>query len=505
MKTIPQLDELVAERAWVARLAYRMVRDRDDAEDVAQETLLAALESPPGADRPARGWLGRVATNVVRLRYRGDTRRARREEWAPRPEPADDNVAALHKDQTSALLAAAVEALDEPYRSAVLLRFLGERSVAEVAAEQGVPVGTAGWRISEGLKRLRTKLDRDAGGDAKPWLLAVCPAAPLPQPPAASAALPQGGMTMSKIAALLLAVIGAATLVIYQSWSAADSSKAARPPEARDAWSEATPASEARVQPSSAAAPSRPQPATARSRGAQSAAAGLEGPIASPNDFEVTFAVVEGEKEVPNEMFSDLRESGSVLMECFEAYYQRSPKGPRGGMATLQVTLVQDEGLGPIITQSEYLTDRGSLNDEEFRTCVGEGGFALRVSRPIGAIGERMVLNVGVSHVPSRGANPARRSGIEACYADLRVRRPDLKREGHISDKAFGECMDRATGNDRQRTSALPPALQACLDTAQKLDPKASLTVVSKSQAFRECAARAGVGVVERDRGVTQK
>jgi RNA polymerase sigma factor (sigma-70 family) len=225
MKARPQLDELMAERAWVARLAYRMVRDRDDADDVAQETLLAALESPPATDRPTRGWLGRIATNVVRLRYRTDTRRARREEWAELPEPSDDNFSAVHKNQSSALVAAAVDELAEPYRTAVVLRFFAERSVAEIAAEQGVPVGTAGWRISEGLKRLRTRLDHDAGGDARPWLMALCPGAALPHMTTAALAAPQGGLTMSKIVAASLAIVCTATLIIYQPWSSADGAK----------------------------------------------------------------------------------------------------------------------------------------------------------------------------------------------------------------------------------------------------------------------------------------
>src|SRR5688500_11635015 len=112
MKT--HLDALVAERAWVARLAYRMVRDRDDADDVAQETLPAALESPPVDDRSTRGWLGRVATNVVRSQHRGATRRARREERAVLPEPTEDGVTTLHRSQWSARLVAAVDELAEP-------------------------------------------------------------------------------------------------------------------------------------------------------------------------------------------------------------------------------------------------------------------------------------------------------------------------------------------------------------------------------------------------------
>ena len=80
MKTCIQMDELLSEREWLKRVAYRMVRDRDEADDVVQETYLAAIDSPPPSGRPTRGWLGRVATNVVRMRYRSKTRRKGREQ-----------------------------------------------------------------------------------------------------------------------------------------------------------------------------------------------------------------------------------------------------------------------------------------------------------------------------------------------------------------------------------------------------------------------------------------
>src|SRR5262245_57844068 len=138
MRTGTNHQELAADRVWLARLAYRLVRDRDEADDVAQEACLAALESPPPLDWPRRGWLGRVAVNRVRARYRSDTRRGRREELADPPAPPRDGHAALHAAEAASLLSAAVAELAEPFQSAVLLRFVEELSVAEVAARQGI-------------------------------------------------------------------------------------------------------------------------------------------------------------------------------------------------------------------------------------------------------------------------------------------------------------------------------------------------------------------------------
>jgi RNA polymerase sigma factor (sigma-70 family) len=55
----------------------------------------------------------------------------------------------------SAELRAAVAGLDEPYRETIALRFFAERSLAEIAAETGRPLGTVKTHLHRGLLRLR--------------------------------------------------------------------------------------------------------------------------------------------------------------------------------------------------------------------------------------------------------------------------------------------------------------------------------------------------------------
>ncbi len=67
-----QFDARVAPHlATLLRVAYRLVRNRSDAEDLVQETCVAACENPTafgGADHPVR-WLLRVLHNrFIRLR-----------------------------------------------------------------------------------------------------------------------------------------------------------------------------------------------------------------------------------------------------------------------------------------------------------------------------------------------------------------------------------------------------------------------------------------------------
>src|SRR3954452_10596035 len=76
-------DDLLAHVGWVRRLAGALVQG-EDAHDLAQETLLAALRRPPDVDRPVRPWLGTVLGNMVRTARRGATRRRAREQQQAR-------------------------------------------------------------------------------------------------------------------------------------------------------------------------------------------------------------------------------------------------------------------------------------------------------------------------------------------------------------------------------------------------------------------------------------
>src|SRR5438105_7276274 len=87
-------EALLDHAVWLRRLATTLVRGSDDAEDLVQETWLAALRSPPSDDRPVRGWLTEVIRNAHRMRARSRARRwareteagARADQSAPSPE-----------------------------------------------------------------------------------------------------------------------------------------------------------------------------------------------------------------------------------------------------------------------------------------------------------------------------------------------------------------------------------------------------------------------------------
>jgi RNA polymerase sigma-70 factor (ECF subfamily) len=158
------LDTLLAEADWLARLARRLVRDAAAADDLVQETWLAALRAGRAAPHAPRAWLGAIARNLASKARRGQQRRERRERVAAREEAsAQSPEALLEKAEAHRSLVDAVLRLDEPYRGLVLLHEFEGVPLAEIARREGVPQGTVRWRMQEARKRLRAALDDEFG------------------------------------------------------------------------------------------------------------------------------------------------------------------------------------------------------------------------------------------------------------------------------------------------------------------------------------------------------
>jgi RNA polymerase sigma-70 factor (ECF subfamily) len=172
----PSVERLLSESVWLASLARALLgRDEDAVEDVVQEARLAALQSAPADPDHARAWLARVTRNfALRVRLRR-TRRERRERAAAVPEAQPSTLDLVARVNAQRQVAAAVVALEEPYRSVVLLRWFDALPVKDVAARLGVPVETVRTRMRRALAKLREQLDagfgsRDAwAGLLLPW------------------------------------------------------------------------------------------------------------------------------------------------------------------------------------------------------------------------------------------------------------------------------------------------------------------------------------------------
>jgi RNA polymerase sigma factor (sigma-70 family) len=186
-----RVEELLAHADWLRRLAGRLVGP-GEGEDLVQETWTAALRSPPRGDAEQAGpWLARVVRNLAsnRRRTRGRAARVIVPQTAAVPDaaataPSPEEL--LERARTERRLADRVLALDEPYRSAILLRYYEGKSSAEMARALGIPAGTVRWRLSEAIEQLRVQLDAEHGGDRARWRALLLPIAHLaPQAPAA--------------------------------------------------------------------------------------------------------------------------------------------------------------------------------------------------------------------------------------------------------------------------------------------------------------------------------
>ncbi|MHC4952864.1 MAG: sigma-70 family RNA polymerase sigma factor [Planctomycetota bacterium] len=198
----PDAETLFQHAVFVRSIARGLLRDEHHADDIVQDSMLAALRTPPRGNVAA--WLGAVARNLSLMARRSDARRSRREQRAARQETLPSTAESVARLELQKRVVERVLVLPEPYRTTIIDRFLHGATVAELAERHGVPAGTVKTRIRRGLARLRADLDRDNGG-RRAWTALLLPAF-LPIRSAAAAGA-TGAILMStkaKVAILLV-------------------------------------------------------------------------------------------------------------------------------------------------------------------------------------------------------------------------------------------------------------------------------------------------------------
>jgi len=151
-------------RVW--RFLIKWVKNRDDAEELAQETFLAAWRNLAGfrADAQFSTWLLGIALNLARNHHnRSPARRweVELDESAHLEIPATRSSDPLVQwEQKSSLqaLQAAIERLPADMREAIVLIRLEGLSLEQAAGILGVPVGTVKSRLSRAKDKLRSEL-----------------------------------------------------------------------------------------------------------------------------------------------------------------------------------------------------------------------------------------------------------------------------------------------------------------------------------------------------------
>ncbi len=214
--------------AWVKDLARRLLGDQELADDVAHDAWLAARTRPPvHLDGGMRAWLATVVHHGVQRLRRSDRRRRGRESAVAAVAETTSAADVVERGALCRELTAVVMELDEPYRSAILLRYLDGLSTAEVAARQEVSPVTARKRLSRALQLLRERLDGAHAGGFAAWGLVWRSQFGLTPAPAASAGVGASLWLMNgKLMLTSIAVI-AATFLSWQWWPG----RATEPPE----------------------------------------------------------------------------------------------------------------------------------------------------------------------------------------------------------------------------------------------------------------------------------
>lgn len=139
------------------RVAYRWCGNRPDAEDAAQETFVKVARGLRAFREGSSftTWLYRIVVNTSLDMHRRDASRTRLAEDAGRPgAPATAAVAADPPDCDADVALAAVDALPEKQRTALLLVFGEGLSHREAAAVAGCPEVTISWRIHQARRKL---------------------------------------------------------------------------------------------------------------------------------------------------------------------------------------------------------------------------------------------------------------------------------------------------------------------------------------------------------------
>lgn len=159
----------------VFSVALRMLGDRGEAEDVAQDVFLRAYDGLGGFRGQAKlsTWLVSITVNLCRNRRRWWARRRqviaasldepiRPEEDAAghdAPDPAPGPMAAAEQRERQQMLTVALQQLPLADRTIIVLRDINGHSYEEIAGMLGCQLGTVKSRLSRARLQLRARLD----------------------------------------------------------------------------------------------------------------------------------------------------------------------------------------------------------------------------------------------------------------------------------------------------------------------------------------------------------
>ena len=157
----------------IFRLAQHITQNREDAEDVLQETFMKAYEHLDQfkGDSKFYTWIVRIAVNqaLMKLRRRKTDKSVSLDEQIDTGEDTivreiaawdEDPEQRFSRDELGEILDTAVQSLEPPYRSVFVLRDIEEMSTEETAEALGLSVPAVKSRLLRARLQLREKLTR---------------------------------------------------------------------------------------------------------------------------------------------------------------------------------------------------------------------------------------------------------------------------------------------------------------------------------------------------------
>lgn len=144
------------------RLAYLLLRNAPDAEEVAQDAFIRAYQALATFDetRPFRPWLLQITRNLAKNRLRSLSRywQMVKRYWQTQEPTFEPNH--MRRDEAR-LLWQAVQQLRPKAQEVIYLRYFLEMSEAETAATLNIPPGTVKSRLHRALAQLKGVIEMD--------------------------------------------------------------------------------------------------------------------------------------------------------------------------------------------------------------------------------------------------------------------------------------------------------------------------------------------------------
>ncbi len=154
----------------IYHMAYRMVNNREEAEDIAQETFIRVYSNLDRFDEAYKfsTWIYRIATNLCIDRIRKKKAQFSLDESLDGEEGLDGYSRLATNQLTPEMevvqgelqneVQHAIQSLPSKYRSIVILKYLQDLSLAEISEITNLPISTVKTRIHRGRETLRKKL-----------------------------------------------------------------------------------------------------------------------------------------------------------------------------------------------------------------------------------------------------------------------------------------------------------------------------------------------------------